>query len=88
MSANGEKDHVGAGLLAIFVGPLGIHKFYLGYNDAGFITLAITVVGSICTLGVAAGVMWVISVIEGIIYLSKSQTEFESIYLLHKREWF
>ena len=55
MSANGEKDHVGAGLLAIFVGPLGIHKFYLGYNDAGFITLAITVVGSICTLGVAAG---------------------------------
>ena len=29
------KDHVAAGLLAIFLGAFGIHKFYLGYNTAG-----------------------------------------------------
>ena len=84
----GAKDHVVAGLLAIFLGPLGIHKFYLGYNKAAFITLAVTVLGSIFTFGLAANVMLVLSVIEGIIYLSKSQTEFEQIYVIAAKEWF
>ena len=39
----GQKDRVAAGLLAIFVGGLGIHKFYLGYNKEGIITLVISV---------------------------------------------
>lgn len=82
------KDHVAAGLLAIFLGTLGIHKFYLGYNVAGFIMLAVTVLGSLVTFGLAGAVMWVISIIEGILYLTKSQSEFEQIYVLNKREWF
>ena len=82
------KDHVAAGLLAIFLGCLGIHKFYLGYNTAGFIMLAVTIIGSIFTLGLAGGVIWVISIIEGILYLTKSQSEFEQIYVVNKREWF
>lgn len=82
------KDHVAAGLLAIFLGSLGIHKFYLGYNTAGFIMLAVTIVGSIFTLGLAAGVMGIIGIIEGILYLTKSQTEFEQIYVVNQREWF
>lgn len=82
------KDHVAAGLLAIFLGALGIHKFYLGYNTAGFIMLAVTVLGSIFTLGLAGCVMWVIGVIEGILYLTKSQSEFEQMYVVNKREWF
>lgn len=82
------KDHVAAGLLAIFLGCLGIHKFYLGYNTPGFIMLAITVIGSIFSLGIAGVVMLVISIVEGIIYLSKSQTEFEQIYVFGDREWF
>ena len=32
--------------------------------------------------------IWVIAIIEGILYLTKSQTEFEQIYVLNKREWF
>ena len=82
------KDHVAAGLLAIFLGCLGIHKFYLGYNTPGFIMLAITVIGSIFSLGIAGVVMLVISIVEGVIYLSKSQTEFEQIYVFGDREWF
>lgn len=82
------KDHVAAGLLAIFLGWLGIHKFYLGYNTAGFIMLAVTILGSLFTFGLAGGVIWVISIIEGILYLTKSQAEFEQMYVINKREWF
>ena len=82
------KDHVAAGLLAIFLGPLGIHKFYLGYNTAGFIMLAVSIVGGLLTLSLAMWVIWVISIIEGILYLTKSQAEFEQMYVLNKREWF
>ncbi len=82
------KDHVAAGLLAIFLGVFGVHKFYLGYNTSGFIMLAVTILGSIFTLGLAAGVMWVIALIEGIIYLAKSQSEFDAIYVANKKEWF
>lgn len=82
------KDHVAAGLLAIFLGVFGVHKFYLGYNTSGFIMLAVTILGSIFTIGLAAGVMWVIALIEGIIYLAKSQSEFDVIYVANKKEWF
>lgn len=82
------KDHVAAGLLAIFLGSLGIHKFYLGYNTPGFILLAVTVLGSIFTLGLAAAVTCVIAFIEGIIYLIKPQAEFERIYVFGSKEWF
>lgn len=82
------KDHVAAGLLAIFLGVFGVHKFYLGYNTSGFIMLAVTILGGIFTLGLAAGVMWVIALIEGIIYLAKSQSEFDAIYVANKKEWF
>jgi len=83
-----SKDHVAAGLLGIFLGSLGIHKFYLGYNTAGFIMLAVTILGSILTLGLAAAVMGLIGLIEGILYLTKTQSEFEYLYVFNKREWF
>lgn len=82
------KDHVAAGLLGIILGSLGIHKFYLGYNTSGFIMLAITILGSILTLGIAGGVMAIIGLIEGILYLTKSQSEFDQMYVFNKREWF
>ena len=87
-AAPNTKDHVAAGLLAIFLGSLGIHKFYLGYNTPGFIMLAVTIVGSIFSLGLAGLAMVVISIVEGVLYLSKSQTEFEQIYVFDKKEWF
>ena len=87
-TGSSTKDHVAAGLLAIFIGALGIHKFYLGYNSTAFIMLAVTVLGGLLTFGLASTAMAVIAVVEGIIYLTKSQADFEHIYVLNKREWF
>ena len=73
-----------AGLLAIFLGSFGVHKFVLGYNTAGLIMLLVTVL----TCGIAGFVMGVIGIIEGIIYLTKTPEEFESIYIQNSKEWF
>lgn len=82
------KDHIVAGLLAIFLGGLGIHKFYLGYHSVGFIMLGVTILGSIFTLGLAGLVMEVVGIVEGITYLSKDQQTFDSMYVYGMKEWF
>jgi len=79
---SGKK--VPAGILAILLGGLGIHKFYLGYTNAGLIMLLV----SVLTCGVGASVMGVIGLVEGIIYLTKSDEEFDQIYVEGKKEWF
>lgn len=83
-----SRDHVAAGLLAIFLGGFGVHKFYLGYNTQGFIMLALGLIGGVLSFGLALGVVWIIAFIEGIIYLVKPQSEFERTYIYGKREWF
>ena len=80
----GTKDRVAAGLLGIFVGSLGIHKFYLGYNKEGIITLVI----SLATCGAGAAVMSVIGLIEGIIYLTKTEEDFQYTYVDGYKGWF
>lgn len=89
---SGEKSKVAAGLLGIFLGGLGIHKFYLGYNTAGIIMLATTIVSSCLALAVVGlFTVWIpgtIGLIEGIIYLTKSDSEFYNCYVTRKREWF
>ncbi len=82
------KDHIVAGLLGIFLGWLGIHKFYLGYNQTGIIMLAVSILGSLFTFGLAASVMGVIGIIEGIIYLTKTPDEFDRTYVFGAKEWF
>ena len=82
-----HKDHVAAALLAIFLGSFGVHKFYLGYNTAGFIMLAVSLLGVVLFF-VPSVVVWLIGVIEGIVYLMKSQEEFDYLYVRNKRLWF
>ena len=77
-----------AGLLGIFFGAFGVHKFVLGYNNAGIIMLAIGLAGGVITCGAATGVMSVIGMIEGIIYLTKSNEEFREMYIDQQKEWF
>jgi len=50
--------------------------------------LLVTIVGGICTCGIAAGVMHIIGLIEGIIYLCKSDEEFVRTYVDGRKEWF
>ena len=75
---------IAAGICAILIGSLGIHKFILGYTTAGAIMLLVTVL----TCGIGGIAMWVIGLVEGIVYLCKSDREFIDTYIRHKREWF
>lgn len=80
----GTKSKVAAGLLAIFLGSFGIHKFYLGYSTAGIIMLLVTLLT--CFFG--SIIMGPIALIEGIIYLTKTDAEFEEIYVRRQQQWF
>ena len=79
-NAGGENKKVIAGILAIVIGSLGIHKFILGYTKEGIIQIIITFV--------TCGIGGLIGLIEGIIYLTKSDEEFYETYQANKRPWF
>lgn len=59
------KSKIVAGLLGIFLGGWGIHRFYLGYTKMGIIQIIVTLV----TCGAAS--LW--GVIEGILILCGTQ---------------
>ncbi|MCS6975784.1 MAG: TM2 domain-containing protein [Gemmatales bacterium] len=84
MSLGHSGKKIPAGILAILLGGLGVHKFYLGYTMAGLIMLLV----SVLTCFVAAPVMSIIGLVEGIIYLTKSDDEFDRIYVEGRKEWF
>jgi TM2 domain-containing membrane protein YozV len=75
---------IAAGICGILLGSLGIHKFILGYTGAGLIMLLVTLL----TCFIASPIMHLIGLIEGIIYLTKSDAEFVKIYVEGRREWF
>ncbi|MCE2613891.1 TM2 domain-containing protein [Flavobacteriaceae bacterium D16] len=90
--AGGDNKKILAGILAIVLGSLGIHKFVLGYQKEGIILLAITLIGYVLTcVGVGVFIVWItmlIGLIEGIIYLTKSDEEFYNTYQAGKKPWF
>lgn len=85
---NAENKKMLAGILAIILGALGIHKFILGYQKEGIIMLVISVVLGIFTCGIGASAMGIVGLIEGIIYLTKSDEEFYNTYQVGKKPWF
>jgi TM2 domain-containing membrane protein YozV len=84
----GSEKKVVAGVLGILLGGLGIHKFYLGYTTAGIIMLSVSIFVGAFTCGSGYGLMGLIGLIEGIIYLTKSDADFVATYVTSKREWF
>lgn len=85
--AYGEKNKFVAGLLALFVGTFGVHKFYLGYNRAGLIMLAGTLLGWILFF-LPTMIVGVIAFVEAIIYMTRSDEQFHETYEIGRREWF
>lgn len=69
----GSKSKVTAGILAILLGGLGVHKFYLGKVGLGILYLVF------CWTWIPA----VIGLIEGIIYLTSSDENFYNKYVRH-----
>jgi TM2 domain-containing membrane protein YozV len=87
-----DNKKILAGILAILLGSLGVHKFILGYQKEGFILLGATIISyALVCLVIGAFLVWippVIGLIEGIIYLTKSDEEFYKIYQEGRKPWF
>ncbi|WP_266182383.1 TM2 domain-containing protein [Dyella humicola] len=66
----GTKSHVAAGILALLLGGIGIHKFYLGRPGQGilYVLFCWTLIPSF------------VAFIEGIIYLCTSDQNFQAKY--------
>ena len=77
--AKPAKSRVVAGVLGILLNGLGVHRFYLGDVTGGIIRILLNIA---CFAGS------IISLIEGIIYLTKSDEEFQKTYVEGKKAWF
>jgi TM2 domain-containing membrane protein YozV len=64
------KSKVAAGLFGILLGSLGVHKFYLGKIGMGILYLLF------CWTGIPG----LVGLIEGILYLTKSDEEWDRQY--------
>ena len=65
------------GIVAILLGGWGVHRFLLGDTTGGIIRIV-----------ACCGCFNVIGVIEGIIYLTKTDEEFHQTYVVEKKAWF
>ena len=90
--SSNASNKVLVGILAILVGSLGVHKFILGYKKEGFILLGVTIIGYVFACGgigipvvMATGV---VGLIEGIMYLTKSDEEYVATYVTGQKAWF
>lgn len=75
---------IAAGICGILLGALGVHKFILGLTTPGIIMLLVTLL----TLGLLGFVMSIIGIVEGIIYLTKTDEDFYQTYGVQKKGWF
>lgn len=78
--ALGADKKMTAGICAILLGWLGVHKFILGYTNEGVIQLILGLL--------TCGLTNIIGIVEGIIYLTKSDEEFVRTYIQGKKGWF
>ena len=75
-----SEKKLAAGLLGILLGAFSANKFYLGYINEGIIQIVLNIV----TCGIAT----VIPFIEGIIYLTMSDEQFDRTYVQGRKTWF
>lgn len=69
-----DRNRIVAALIAFFIGPLGIHRFYLGRKGSGITMLVL----SMTVIGLIATVPW--AFIDMIRYLVMSDEEFAARY--------
>ncbi|MGG6268578.1 TM2 domain-containing protein [Leptolyngbya sp. AN03gr2] len=82
MTGNTSGDaskKVAAGICGILLGGFGVHKFILGYTTEGIIMLV--------AFFPTCGLTGILGLVEGIIYLTKSDDEFINTYINNKKGW-
>jgi TM2 domain-containing membrane protein YozV len=84
---------IAAGICGIMLGCFGVHKFILGFNGAGAIMLSVSLIGIVTGMCLVfpvflASAMGIVGLIEGIMYLTKSDEEFYQTYAIQRKEWF
>jgi len=82
--AMGADKKIAAGICGIILGGFGVHKFILGYTTEGVIML----LASLLTCGILYPVAHIIGIVEGIVYLTKSDEDFVHSYVQVKKGWF
>ena len=90
-AAPGTKSKTTAGVLALLLGGLGIHKFYLGFTGPALVYLLVNTIGWLVTwmlLWIPHIILGLMAFVEGILYLTKSDQEFEELYVVQKKKWF
>lgn len=75
-----EKSKTTAGLLAIFLGHLGIHWFYLGFKNKGIVNIALTVASALLCFLMGIGVLafigiWIYNIIIAVQIFTGKQTD-------------
>lgn len=85
--SQGADKKIAAGILGIVLNGLGVHKFILGYTTEGIIML-VTWLAGFLLCGIPSVVVSVIGIIEGIMYLTKSDEEFVRTYIQGRKGWF
>lgn len=78
-SKRGEDDKIITALLAIIVGGLGIHYFYLGKTKAGILTILLSVI----TCGIWTCIMF----IQGVLMLVMPDETFKDKYINTTKEF-
>ena len=77
------SSKIPAGICGVILGGFGVHKFILGYTGSGIIMLLV----SVLSCGALYPLMHLIGVIEGILYLAKTDDEFVHLYIDGRKEW-
>jgi len=78
------SNRIPAGICGVVLGGFGVHKFILGYTGVGVLMLLI----SVLSCGALYPIMHLIGLVEGIVYLTKTDDEFVRLYVDGRKEWF
>lgn len=86
-----QKDPTTAAILAVMLGWLGIHKFYLGSFKAGLIHIAAVpvafILSAIIGIWLPMTVVGVFPIVEGVLYTFKTDEQFNQTYVEDGRQW-
>lgn len=82
-----EASRGAAAALAILLGWVGAHKFYMGKLGAGAVMASVGLVG-LTMAGVPTIGIVMVSIYETIRYLNMSDMEFHRVYVVGRKSWF